>query len=83
MERALLVTVELDGRSDWTAEERSVELAELASSAGAGIAAARLSCPSVPSVANIGAAFTSSNMAQRSLANRKARDEALKIEEKK
>jgi len=35
MERALLVTVDLGERTDWTAEERSAELRELASSAGA------------------------------------------------
>ncbi len=35
MERALLVTVDLGKRTDWTAEERSAELAELASSSGA------------------------------------------------
>jgi len=36
-ERALLVTVDLDAKSGWTAEERSAELRELASSAGARI----------------------------------------------
>ncbi|MDD5428318.1 MAG: GTPase HflX [Candidatus Omnitrophica bacterium] len=35
MERALLVTVDLGKREEWTAEERSRELAELARSAGA------------------------------------------------
>jgi GTP-binding protein HflX len=35
MEKALLVTVDLGRESGWTAEERSRELAELASSAGA------------------------------------------------
>jgi GTP-binding protein HflX len=35
MERALLITVDLGGRAEWTAEERSAELAELARSAGA------------------------------------------------
>jgi len=35
MERALLVTVDLGKRTEWTAEERSAELRELASSAGA------------------------------------------------
>ncbi len=35
MERALLVTVDLGKRIGWTAEERSAELRELASSAGA------------------------------------------------
>ena len=35
MERALLITVDLGRREAWTAEERSLELKELASSAGA------------------------------------------------
>ncbi len=37
MERALLVTVDLHKREEWTSEERSCELAELARSAGATI----------------------------------------------
>lgn len=35
MEKALLVTTDLGRREEWTAQERSAELAELASSAGA------------------------------------------------
>ncbi|MFA5147320.1 MAG: GTPase HflX [Candidatus Omnitrophota bacterium] len=35
MERAITITVDLGGRDGWTAEERSAELKELASSAGA------------------------------------------------
>lgn len=35
MERALLITVDLGRREEWTAQERSAELAELAASAGA------------------------------------------------
>lgn len=35
MERAILITVDLGKREEWTASERSAELAELASSAGA------------------------------------------------
>jgi len=38
MERALLVTVDLGGRQAWTAVERSRELVELATSAGAKVA---------------------------------------------
>ena len=34
MERALLITVDMHKREDWTAEERSIELAELAGSSG-------------------------------------------------
>jgi len=37
LDRALLVTVDMRKREDWTAEERSVELAELTASAGAGV----------------------------------------------
>jgi GTP-binding protein HflX len=37
MERALLITVDLGRRSEWTAEERAEELKELARSAGAGV----------------------------------------------
>lgn len=37
MERALLITVDLGKLEDWTAGERSIELAELAASAGAGV----------------------------------------------
>jgi GTP-binding protein HflX len=38
MERALIVTVDFGRRDTWSAEERSAELAELASSAGARVA---------------------------------------------
>ena len=37
MERAILVTVDFGKREEWTAEERSMELAELARSAGANV----------------------------------------------
>ena len=42
MERAILVTVDFGKKENWTAEERALELAELANSAGAKVERAEI-----------------------------------------
>ena len=49
MEKAILVTVDMKERSEWTLEARAAELKELARSSGASVAAEMLCCKEKPS----------------------------------